>query len=134
MEASRSTVSKDNLEYAKAHREVMDWEKKLVEERTKHTSLLEMVKEKQERKEQVAFQLLLKEWFENEQSIRSLSQQIEKLEQNSGLEQVNQRMDEIKKEASSQWEQSYLSIQEAVKQYVGYQKFLNKRNGAVAAG
>ncbi|MED4226936.1 hypothetical protein [Neobacillus cucumis] len=118
---------KDNLEYAKAHREVMDWEKKLVEERTKHTSLLEMVKEKQERKEQVAFQLLLKEWFENEQSIRSLSQQIEKLEQNSGLEQVNQRMDEIKKEASSQWELSFLSIQEAVKQYVGYQKFLNKK-------
>ncbi|MBM7651415.1 hypothetical protein [Neobacillus cucumis] len=118
---------KDNLEYAKAHREVMDWDKKLVEERTKHTSLLEMVKEKQERKEQVAFQLLLKEWFENDQSIRSLSQQIEKLEQNSGLEQVNQRMDEIKKEASSQWELSFLSIQEAVKQYVGYQKFLNKK-------
>jgi len=118
---------KDNLEYAKAHREVMDWEKKLVEERTKHTSLQEIVKEKQERKEQLVFQLLLKEWSENEQSILSLSQQIEKLEQNSGLEQVSQRMDEIKKEASGQWEHAYLSIQEAVKQYVGYQKFLNKK-------
>ena len=71
-----------------------------MEEKNKHTSLQEIVKEKQERKEQLVFQLLLKEWSENEQSIRSLSQQIAKLEQNSGLEQVNQRMDEIKKEAA----------------------------------
>ena len=92
---------KDNLEYAKAHREVLDWEKKLVEEKNKHTSLQAIVEDKQERKEQLVFQLLLKEWSENEQSIRSLSQQIEKLEQNSGLEQVNQRMDEIKKEAAN---------------------------------
>ncbi|MDQ0201105.1 coiled-coil domain-containing protein [Neobacillus ginsengisoli] len=118
---------KDNLEYAKAHREVLDWEKKLEEERKKHTSLQEMVKGKQERKEQLAFQALLKEWNENEQSIRSLSQQIAKLEQNSGLEQVNHRMDEIKKEAALQWEHSYQSVQEAVKQYLGYQKFLKKK-------
>ncbi|QIZ07772.1 hypothetical protein HFZ78_14425 [Priestia megaterium] len=118
---------KDNLEYAKAHREVMDWEKKLVEERKKHTSLQAIVLEKQERKEALVFQVLLKEWSENEQTIRSLSQQIATLEQNSGLEQVNQRMEEIKQEAKKQWEQSYLSIQEAIKQYVGYQKFLKKK-------
>ena len=59
---------------------------------------------KQERKDELAFQLLLKEWNENEQSIRSLSQQIATLEQNSGLEQVNQRMEEIKKEARDQWD------------------------------
>lgn len=116
----------DNLEFAKAHREVLDWEKSLVKERNKHASLQEIVKEKQERKEQLAFQLLLKEWNENEQSIRSLSQQIATLEQNSGLEQVNQRMDEIKTEASKQWERSYPAIQGAVKQYLGYQKFLTK--------
>ena len=118
---------KDNLEYAKAHREVRDWEKKLVEEKNKHASLQEIVNEKQERKEQLSFQLLLKEWSENEQTIRSLSQQIATLEQNSGLEQVNQRMDEIKTEARKQWEDSYLSITEAVKQYLGYQKFLKKK-------
>ncbi|MBT2737245.1 hypothetical protein [Bacillus sp. ISL-7] len=118
---------KDNLEYAKAHREVMDWEKKLVEERKKHTSLQAIVLEKQERKEALVFQALLKEWSENEQTIRSLSQQIATLEQNSGLEQVNQRMEEIKQEAKKQWEQSFLSIQEAIKQYVGYQKFLKKK-------
>lgn len=118
---------KDNLEYAKAHREVMDWDKKLVEERNKHTSLQAIVNEKQERKEQLAFQLLLKEWSENEQSIRSLAQQISTLEQNSGLEQVNQRMDEIKKEARKQWEHSYQSLKEAGKQYLGYQKFLKKK-------
>ena len=118
---------KDNLEYAKAHREVLHWEKKLVEEKNKHTSLQAIVEEKQERKEQLVFQLLMKEWSDNEQSIRSLSQQIEKLEQNSGLEQVNQRMDEIKKEAAKQWEQTSHSIQEAVKQYSGYQKFLKKK-------
>ena len=118
---------KDNLDYAKAHREVLDWEKKLVEERNKHISLQAIVKDKQERKEQLAFLLLLKEWSENEQTIRSLSQQITTLEQNSGLEQVNQRMDEIKKEALKQWEHAYLSLQEAVKQYLGYQKFLKKK-------
>ncbi|MFC4798357.1 hypothetical protein ACFPA1_03130 [Neobacillus sp. GCM10023253] len=118
---------KDNLEFAKAHREVLDWEKKLGEEKNKHTSLQAIVQEKQERKEQLAFQVLLKEWSENEQSIRALSQQIATLEQNSGLEQVNQRMDEIKKEAGKQWDQSYLSIKEAVKQYLGYQKFLKKK-------
>ncbi|MEH7387384.1 hypothetical protein V7147_18495 [Bacillus sp. JJ1521] len=118
---------KDNLEYAKAHREVMDWEEKLDVEKEKHTSLQEIVNEKQELKEQLIFQLLLKEWSENEQSIRALSQQIMKLEQNSGLEQVNQRMEEIKQEALKQWESSYQSLQEAVKQYVGYQKFLTKK-------
>ena len=98
-----------------------------MEERKKHTSLQEIVIEKQERKDQLGFQLLLKEWSENEQTIRALSQQIAKLEQNSGLEQVNQRMDEIKQEAREQWEQSYLSIKEAVRQYLGYQKFLKKK-------
>ncbi|OLS37213.1 hypothetical protein [Bacillus sp. MRMR6] len=123
---------KDNLDFAKAHRAVMDWEKKLVEEKSKHTSLLEILKEKQERKEQLAFQLLLKEWSENEQTIRSLSQQIEKLEQNSGLEQVNQRMDEIKKEAKMYWEHSYQTLQEAVKQYLAYQKFLKKKGAELS--
>ncbi|EKN70659.1 hypothetical protein BABA_04429 [Neobacillus bataviensis LMG 21833] len=118
---------KDNLEFANAHREVMNWDKKLVAEREKHTSLQAIVKEKQERKEQLAFQLLVKEWSENEQSIRSLSQQIATLEQNSGLEQVNQRMDEIKLEARKQWEHALLSIKEGIKQYLGYQKFLNKK-------
>ncbi|MFB5196320.1 hypothetical protein ACE198_15530 [Neobacillus sp. KR4-4] len=118
---------KDNLEFAKAHREVMDWEKKLVEEREKHTSLQTIVKVKQERKAQLDFQLLLKEWSENEQTIRSLSQQIATLEQNSGLEQVNQRMEEIKQEVRKQWEQSYLLIQDGVKRYLGYQKFLHKK-------
>lgn len=123
---------KDNLEYAKGHREVLDWEKKLVEERNKLTSLQAIVKDKQERKEQLAFLLLLKEWNENEQTIRSFSQQIATLEQNSGLEQVNQRMDEIKKEAATQWEHAYLSIQEAVKQYLGYQKFLKKKGNELS--
>ncbi|MEH7502537.1 hypothetical protein V7152_11020 [Neobacillus drentensis] len=118
---------KDNLEYAKSHREVMDWEKKLVEESKKHTSLQAIVKEKQERKELLVFQALLKEWSENEQTIRFLSQQIATLEQNSGLEQVNQRMEEVKQEAKKQWNQSYLSIQEAIKQNLGYQKFLKKK-------
>ncbi|WP_102349244.1 hypothetical protein [Bacillus sp. Marseille-P3661] len=118
---------KDNLEYAKAHREVLDWEKKLAEEKKKHASLQAVVIEKQERKEQLVFQALLKEWYENEQSIRSLSQQIAKLEQNSRLEQVNQRMAEIKTETAAQWEQSYQALQETVKQYVGYQKFLKKK-------
>jgi hypothetical protein len=123
---------KDNLDFAKAHREVMDWEKKLVEEKSKHTSLLEILKEKQERKEQLAFQLLLKEWSENEQTIRSLSHQIEKLEQNSGLEQVNQRMDEIKKEAKMYWEHSYQTLQEAVKQHIAYQKYLKKKGAELS--
>ncbi|MDN3015668.1 hypothetical protein PH210_05520 [Paenibacillus sp. BSR1-1] len=122
----------DNLEFAKAHREVMDWDKKLVEEREKHTSFQAIVKEKQDRKDQLAFQLLLKEWSENEQTIRSLSQQIATLEQNIGLEQVNQRMDEIKQEAKKHWEQSYLSIQEVVKQYLGFQKFLKKKGTELA--
>lgn len=117
---------KDNLEYAIAHRVVLDWEKKLVEEKEKHSSLEAIVQEKQERKEELAFLQLLKEWSEYEQTIRSLSQQIAILEQNSGLEQVNQRMDEVKKEASSQWQQANLLIQEAVKQFVGYQKYLKK--------
>ena len=69
----------------------------------------------------------MKEWHENEQSIRSLSQQIATLEQNSGLEQVNQRMEEIKKEARVQWVNANQSIQEMVKQYVGYQKFLKEK-------
>lgn len=118
---------KDNLEFAKAHREVLDWEKKLVEEKKKHTELEEVVREKQERKEQLSYQLLLKEWYEYEQTIRSLSQQIATLEQNSGLEQVNQRMAEIKEAAATQWAEAYQKIQDAVKQYLGYQKFLKKK-------
>ena len=124
---------KDNLEYAKAHREVLDWEKKLVEEKNKHTSLQAIVKEKQERKEQLVFQLLLKEWSENEQSIRSLSQQIEKLEQNSGLEQVNQRMDEIKKEAAKAMGTNLSFDTRSGKAVFGLSKVLKeKRNRAVA--
>jgi uncharacterized membrane-anchored protein YhcB (DUF1043 family) len=55
------------------------------------------------------------------------------LEQNSGLEQVNQRMDEIKVEAVKQWEHSYQLLQEAIKQYVGYQKFLKKKGTELSA-
>lgn len=118
---------KDNLEYAKAHQEVLEWEKKVVEEKEKHAELEALVQEKQERKEELAFHVLLKEWHENEQVIGSLSQQIAKLEQNSGLEQVNQRMDEIKQEAATKWEEAHQSLQEAITQYVGYQKFLKQK-------
>lgn len=118
---------RDNLEYAKAHQEVLDWEKKVEEEKKKHTTLEGVVVEKQQRKDELAFQLLLKEWHEFEQTIRSLSQQIATLEQNSGLEQVNQRMDEIKKEVAVEWEQAFQKLQEAVKQHFGYQKFLKKK-------
>ncbi|WP_077211632.1 hypothetical protein [Bacillus dakarensis] len=118
---------KDNLEYAKAHREVMDWEKKLAEEKKKLDTLQNLVKEKQEHKDQLAFKALLKEWSENQQSITSLSQQIATLEQNSGLEEVNQRMDEIKKEAVIHWEHSLQAIKDVMKQYAGYQKFLKKK-------
>ncbi|WP_251551200.1 hypothetical protein [Neobacillus muris] len=117
---------KDNLEFAKAHREVLDWEKKLAAERNKHTSLQEHLKGKQERKDELAFQTILKEWFEYEQTIHSLTEQMAKLEQNSGLVQVNQRMDEIKTEAFGQWENAYQSIQQAMAQYAGYQRFLKE--------
>lgn len=118
---------KDNLEYAKAHRDMLQWEKKLAVEKQKHTSTQEIVNQKNDRKEQLAFHVLLKEWKEFEQTLRSLSQQIEILEQNSGLEQVNQRMDEIKAKAASRWNESFLAIQQSVKQYFGYQKFLKKK-------
>ena len=39
---------------------------------------------------------MLKEWSEFENAISNLSQQMENLERNSGLEQVNTRMEEIK--------------------------------------
>ncbi|WP_071394640.1 coiled-coil domain-containing protein [Bacillus tuaregi] len=118
---------KDNLEYAKAHREVLDWEKKLLIEREKHTTLQDNVKGKQEGKDQLVFQALLKEWYETEQTVRTFTQQMATLEQNSGLEQVNQRMDEIKHEAEERWKQSQFSIHEAVKQYKGYQSYLKKK-------
>ncbi|MDQ0229125.1 hypothetical protein [Metabacillus malikii] len=118
---------KDNLEYAKAHRELLDWEKKLGEEKEKHKAQEAFVAEKQQHKDELAFQALLKEWHENEQTIRTYAQQIAKLEQNSGLEQVNQRMDEVKLEAQSQWEQSQLAMKDAVKSYFGYQAHLKKQ-------
>lgn len=118
---------KDNLEYASAHREMMDWEKKLTEEKEKHVSLQAIVLEKQERKELLAFQVLWKEWHEIEQTIRSLSEQIHKLEQNSGLEHVNEQMDLIKQEAKRQWETANSTIQMAGEQHAGYQKLLKNK-------
>ncbi|MBP2240938.1 uncharacterized protein YkuJ [Cytobacillus eiseniae] len=123
---------KDNLEYAKAHREVLDWEQKVKEEKKKHEDLETAVTAKQERKEELSFQLLLKEWHEYEQTIRTLSQQIATLEQNSGLEQVNQRMDEVKRKVAAEWEQALQKLQEAVKQHVGYQKFLKKKEAELS--
>ncbi|MFD1851672.1 hypothetical protein [Oceanobacillus bengalensis] len=123
---------KDNLEFAKSHREVLDWEKKLADEKKKHVSLQEVAGEKQERKDELAFQLLLKEWSEIEQVIRSLSGSIVKLEENSALEEVNQRMDEIKAEARKQWELSFDGLQKEVQQYFGYQKYLKKKAAELA--
>ena len=76
----------------------------------------------------------MKEWYENEQTIRSLSQQIATLEQNSGLEQVNQRMDEIKKEAKAQWEQCRSILTRNGQAVFGLSKvFKGKRIGAFSA-
>jgi hypothetical protein len=118
---------KDNLEYAKAYREVSKWEKQLAEDKEKHGQLQEQVNEKKELKEKAAFALLLKEWSEIEQTIVSLSDQIKKLEQNSGLEKVNQRMEEIKIEATQQWEEAYQALKEENKQYQGYRQYIEKR-------
>ncbi|MEH6943146.1 hypothetical protein [Bacillus sp. JJ722] len=124
---------KDNLEYAKAFREIQKWEKQLGLEKEKHQSIQEKVIEKHEKKEQLAFALLMKEWSEIEQTITSLSQQIEKLEQNSGLEQVNQRMEEIKREAIKEWEDAYQAIQRENKQYHNYQIFIDKKGKELAS-
>ena len=59
--------------------------------------------------------------------LRSLSQQIATLEQNSGLEETNQRMEEIKEEAKDLWVKADESIREMVEQYFGYQKFLKRK-------
>ncbi|AXI08453.1 hypothetical protein CUC15_05760 [Oceanobacillus zhaokaii] len=123
---------KDNLDFALAHREVLDWEKKLAEEKEKHLFLQEAAREKQESKDQLSFQLLLKEWSEVDQTIRLLSETIAKLEENSGLEEVNQRMAEIKEEAAKQWAEDFEAIQQAVQQYFGYQKHLKKKAAELA--
>ncbi|WP_042347806.1 hypothetical protein [Bacillus massiliigorillae] len=118
---------KDNLEYAKAYRDIQKWEKQLALEKEKHQSIQEKVTEKNEKKEQLAFALLKKEWAEIEQTIASLSQQMDKLEQNSGLEQVNQRMEEIKSEAKKQWDEAYEAIKSENKQYRSYQLYIDKK-------
>ena len=69
----------------------------------------------------------MKEWHENEQSIRSLSQQIATLEQNSGLEQVNQRMEEIKKEARADGAMLINRYKKRSSSMLGYQKFLKEK-------
>ena len=50
---------KDNLEYAKAHRDVLDWEKKLAEEKKKHTTLEESVAGKTGTKRQAGFSIII---------------------------------------------------------------------------
>ncbi|MGM9926146.1 MAG: hypothetical protein ACI35R_18015 [Bacillus sp. (in: firmicutes)] len=123
----RTTVlrfEKDNLEYAKAHRDIRKWEAQLALEKEKHQKLQEKVIEKNEKKDTLSLSVLLKEWSEMEHSIQSLSQQIEKLEQNSGLEQVNQRMHEIKEEATKRWQDAYTVIQSQNSQYQGYRQFI----------
>ncbi|MGM9929983.1 MAG: hypothetical protein ACI35P_18745 [Bacillus sp. (in: firmicutes)] len=117
---------KDNLEYAKANREMRHWETQLTQEQEKHEQSQQKLNEKNEQKEQLALALLLKEWSELDQNIVSLSHQIEKLEQNSGLAQVNVRMQEIKAEAAEQWNTIYPALQEENKHYHGYKKFMEK--------
>ena len=93
------------------------------------------MQEKQAQKDKLAFQLLLKEWYENEQSIRSLSQQIATLEQNSGLEETNQRMEEIKEEAKALWVQADQSITRNGQAVFWLSKvFKAKRVGAFSSG
>ena len=118
---------KDNLEYAKAYQEVRHWEEQLEKNKVKHEQLKESVAEKQAIRDEFTFSLLLKEWSEFENTIENLTDQMSKLEQNSGLEQVNQRMDEVKAEVASEWENANLTITEANSKYHSYKKYLNKR-------
>lgn len=118
---------KDNLDYAKAHSELRKWEKQLVVEKEKHEVLKEQVKEHNEKKAHLSFLLLLKEWNEIEQTVNALTQQMTELEKNSGLEEVNQRMEELKKEAIEIWQTSYESIKEENNQYQAYKSFMEKQ-------
>ncbi|WP_139891911.1 hypothetical protein [Bacillus sp. D386] len=118
---------KDNLEYAKAHQDVRKWEEQLQKNKEKHEQLKEVVAEKQAIRDEFTFSLLLKEWSEFENTILNLTDQMSKLEQNSGLEQVNQRMEEIKAEVTAEWEKANLDIAQSNNQYHAYKKYLTKR-------
>jgi len=119
---------KDNLEYAKAHQQLREWEKQLALEKQKHEELKALVKERNEKKDELSFAVLLKEWSEIDQTVASLTQQIETLEKNSGLEEVNLRMEEIKKEAQQIWEKSFLAIKKENDHFQSFKRFMDKRS------
>ena len=125
-ELSVLRFEKDNLEYARAHEETVIWEGKLAEEKEKLEQLQKLAVEKQAEKDEVAFSLLLKEWSEFENTISSLSQQMENLERNSGLEQVNTRMEEIKAGVLSQWTDVSGKLKQENDRYHAYKRHLEK--------
>ena len=118
---------KDNLEYARAHQELAKWQKQLTEEKAKHEELKKLVQERNEKKDELSFAVQLKEWSDIEQTIASLTQQIETLEKNSGLEEVNLRMEEIKKEAKQIWDQAYTAIKEENEHFLSFKRHNEKR-------
>ena len=118
---------KDNLEYARAHQELQKWQKQLTEEKTKHEELKKLVQERNEKRDELSFSVQLKEWSDIEQTIASLTQQIETLEKNSGLEEVNLRMEEIKKEAQEIWEKAYEAIKEENEHFQSFKRHIEKR-------
>lgn len=118
---------KDNLEYARAHQELQKWEKQLAEEKAKHEELKALVLERNEKKDTLSFAVQLKEWSDIEQTIASLSQQIEKLEKNSGLEEVNLRMEEIKKEANHIWDEAFSAIKDENNHFQSFKRYIDKR-------
>ncbi|WP_462405130.1 coiled-coil domain-containing protein [Gracilibacillus sp. Marseille-QA3620] len=125
-ELSLLRFEKDNLEYARAHEEAVTWEKKLAEEKEKLEQLQKLAVEKQAEKDEAAFSLLLKEWSEFENTIANLNQQMGSLERNSGLEQVNTRMEEIKHAVQSQWTEVSEKLKEENDRYHAFKLHLEK--------
>ena len=132
-QSTQLAFEKDNLEYAKAYRELAEWEAKLLKEKETHEALKEQVKQRNEQRDHLSFLLLLKEWSDIQQTVHAFTQQMEQLEKNSGLEEVNIRMEEIKAEAKQLWEKSLVSIKDENNQYHAYKQFMDKKSKDLSA-
>ncbi|WP_050614596.1 hypothetical protein [Bacillus testis] len=115
---------KDNLEYAKIHRQKEELEKSIETSKEKHQALLEKLAELRRQKEEQVLLISLKEWEEIENTVQNLLKQKESLEQSDQLVEVNERMDTLKSLSIEQWQATLSKIQEDIKQYEGFKKHL----------
>lgn len=117
---NRKQFEKDNLEYATLHQNLVSLSKLLTQKQQEFETIQSTIETKEEQVQNLSLDIVYKEWDTIVKNIHTIQEQMDTIEKNASLQEINERLDSIRTEATSSWDTIYQLLQQELQAYENY--------------